>query len=117
MTALLPDKAWLHDTVTIELYTDEGDYNKPNYAEAIELTNVRVDMTKEFSGTGSNRTLTANATVFLIAAYTTNYPVQIDDSWLQARLTYNGHEYKVVNWSAYQEPDSSAPYSIELQVI
>ncbi|WP_125703702.1 putative minor capsid protein [Lacticaseibacillus daqingensis] len=116
MSALQPDQTWLRDTVTVELYLDEGDYNVPSYAKPVTLEKVRVDLTKDFVGTGSDRTITANATVFLIAKYTTNYPA-IDDSWLQARLTYNGHEYKVVNWSAYQEPDTGTPFSIELKVI
>lgn len=117
MKTLQPDKTWLRDTITVELYQGDGDYNIPKYAPAVTLELVRVDMTKSFTGTGDNRTITANATVFLIAKYTTNYPTSIDDSWLQARLKFNGHEYKVVDWSKYDDPDTGQPFSIELKVI
>lgn len=117
MTSIQVDPTWLNDEVTIERYLGEGDFNVAKYADKITLTDCRVDMTKIFSGTGADRTVIANATVFLYAAYTDNYPVDIDDSWLQARLMYRGHEYKVVNWSAFNEPDSSKPFSVELEVI
>lgn len=117
MSAIQPDQSWLNDTVTVERFLGEGDYNKPTYDKAITLAPVRVDLTKDFTGVGANRTIVANATVFLFAAYTAGYPGAIDDSWLQARLMFNGHPYKVVDWSSHEEPDSSAPFSIELKVI
>jgi hypothetical protein len=117
MTAVQVDPAWLNSVVTVEPYIDEGDYNETRYGDKITLNKCRVDVSKVFSGTGADRTIVANATVFLYAAYTNNYPNSIDDSWLQARLTYRGHEYKIVNWAAYTEPDSGEPFSIELEVI
>lgn len=117
MSTLQPDVTWLRDTVTIERRLSEGDYNVDSYVEPVTLEHVRVDLTKDYTGTANNRMITANATVFLIAAYTGNYPDDIDDSWLQARLTYRGKPYKVVDWSSYQDPDTGTPFSIELKVI
>ncbi|WP_179394726.1 putative minor capsid protein [Lacticaseibacillus absianus] len=117
MSTLQPDQAWLRDTVTVEKYLDDGDYNVGKYADPVTLDLVRVDLTKDYAGVGNDRTITANATVFLIARYTTNFPSDIDDSWLRARLTYKGHEYCVKDWSDYQDPDTGAPFSIELKVI
>lgn len=117
MSTLQPDVTWLRDTVTIERRLSEGDYNVDSYSEPVTLDRVRVDLTKDYTGTGDNRTITANATVFLIAAFTGSYPDDIDDSWLQARLTYRGKPYKIVDWSSYQDPDNGAPFSIELKVV
>lgn len=117
MRTLYPDKSWLCDTIKVELYQGEGDYNIAQYSAPLFLTMVHVDMTKSFTGVGDDRTITANATIFLIAKYTTNYPTSIDDSWLQARLTVDGHEYKVVDWSRYDDPDTGKPFSVELKVI
>lgn len=117
MSAIQPDPSWLNDTVTMEKYLGEGDYNKPSYDTPITLAPVRVDLTKDFSGVGANRTIVANATVFLFAIYTQGYPEAIDDSWLQGRLTFKGHPYKVVDWSEHEEPDTGKPFSIELKVI
>lgn len=109
--------AWLVDEVTVEKRIGEGDYNKPEYAKPIKLEKVRVDLSKQYSGTGNDRTIAANATVFLYAKFTSNFPDDIDDSWLKTQVTYLGHQYQIVDWSFFHEPTSAKPFSIELKVI
>lgn len=109
--------AWLVDTVTIEKFLGEGDYNKPEYGPAIQLDKVRVDMSKQYTGTGNNRTIVANATVFLYAKFTSNFPSDIDNTWLKGRLTYRRHQYQITDWALFHEPTSARPFSIELKVI
>ncbi|MFD1466476.1 putative minor capsid protein [Lapidilactobacillus mulanensis] len=111
------DPRWLVHSVEVAKKLDEDNWNKPIYADPITYNRVRVDMTKEFTGTGNDRTITANATVFLFAKFTGNFPVDIDDTWLDAKLTFNGHDYLVKNWSPYSEPTSANLWSIELKVI
>lgn len=110
------DASWLVDTVSIAKSDGEDDWGKPNYAEPIELTNVRVDLTKQYTGTGNNREIVANATVFLFARFTGNYFVP-DDDWLKSKVAYNGHEYLVTDYVINHEVETNKPYSVELKVI
>lgn len=111
------DPRWLIHSVDVAKKIGEGDYNKVIYGEPVTLNHVRVDMTKEYTGTGNNRTITANATVFLYAKFTGNFPSDIDDAWLNARLTFNGHEYLIADYAIYYEPTRPKIWSIELKVI
>lgn len=111
------DASWLVDTVSIAKATGEvDDWQKPIYDEPIELTSVRVDLTKQYTGTGNNREIVANATVFLFARFTGNYFVP-DDEWLKAKVAYNGRDYLVTDYVVNHEVETNKPYSVELKVI
>lgn len=115
--AELVDETWLVDTVTItKTNAKADDWQKPIEDEAVVLSNVRVDMAKQYTGSGNNRSIVANATVFMFAAFTDNY-FEPDDAWLNARLTYKGYDYLIKDFSIYHDIDSNDPYSVELRVI
>lgn len=112
------DSSWLVNTVIINKKVGEDDWNRTIYEpKATTFEHVRVDMTKLYSGTGNDRTITANATVFLYADHTTNFPTEIDDSWLGGKLVFNGNEYVIKDWAAYSQVSSGELFSAELQVI
>lgn len=112
---ILVDKSWLVDSVTLAKATLD-DWQKVTYVDEVILDNVRVDLTKSYSGSGDSRSIVANATVFMYGAFTTNFFAP-DDSWLNARLIYNGHEYLVKDISIYHGIKTKDVYSVELQVI
>lgn len=114
MIEINPD--WLVDTISIALKIGEGDYNVAKYAEPITIGKVRVDLTKQYSGTGNDRTVSANATVFLYAEFSTNYP-QIGKNYLQAKVIFDGHEYILDSFNKFHDIESDEPYSIELGLI
>lgn len=108
---------WLVDTITIELYKGEGDYNEAVYGELIACENCRVDLSKVYSGTGNDRTISANATAYLFAPFTSNFPSDISDEYLKARVVYEGKTYQVSNWKKWHGITSNEPFSVELELI
>lgn len=116
MSFMTPKKDWFPDTISLAKHLRESDYNRAEYADAKQYQHVRVDMTKDFTGTGSDRTISANATVFMLAKFTTPFPNDIGDSWLRGKLTFRNKDYKIVNWSYYRD-DQGQLYSVELKVI
>lgn len=116
MSTIAIDKSWLVDKITISKVIGEDDWQKPEYGEPIEFENCRVDLTKQYTGTGNNREIVANATVFFYAQFTTNI-FTFDDTWLKAKVTYDGHEYLVTDYANYHSVNSKDLYSVELKVI
>lgn len=113
--AELIDASWLVDSITIAKAI-EDDWQNTTYPDPITLDNVRVDLTKQYTGVGNNREIVANATVFLFARFTGNYFVP-DDDWLKSKVVYNGREYLVTDYVINHEVETNKPYSIELKVI
>ncbi|MFL2063297.1 putative minor capsid protein [Latilactobacillus sakei] len=114
MTELI-DASWLVDSITIAKAI-EDDWQNTTYPDPITLDNVRVDLTKQYTGTGNNREIVANATVFLFARFTGNYFVP-DDDWLKSKVVYNGHEYLATDYVVNHGIETNKPYSVELKVI
>lgn len=111
------DPNWLVHSIIVYPKIDEDDYNAPIYGDPVTYDQVRMDLTKKYVWESGKKQLAANATVFLFAQFTTNFPADIDDKWLRAKVTFNGHDYLVSNWSLLCQPESAAPFSIELELI
>lgn len=111
------DPNWLVHSIIVYPKIGEDDYNAPIYGDPVTYDQVRMDLTKKYVWESGKKQLAANATVFLFAQYTNNFPVDIDDKWLHAKVTFNGHDYLVSNWSLLCQPESAAPFSIELELI
>lgn len=69
-----------------------------------------------YSGSNNNRTITANAIVFLFAGVTTPLP-KIDKHWVGYHLTFEENDYTITNIVDNRDPFSNDVYSYELEVL
>lgn len=111
------DPNWLVHSITVAKNPVKHDYDEFTYDPPVTYDHVRMDLTKKYVWESGKKQLVANATAFLFAQFTTNFPADIDDKWLHAKVMFNGHDYQVANWSLLCQPESAAPFSIELELI
>lgn len=69
-----------------------------------------------YSGSNDNRTITANAIVYLFAGVTTPLP-KITSDWVGYHLVFEGRDYTVTDIVDNREPFSNQVYSYELEVL
>lgn len=93
----------------------EDDYGKPTVVEQ-KIQHCLVQPQTIYSGSNNDRTVTANAIVFLFAQVTEPMPVITPDSvgW---HLDFEGRDYTITNVVDNREPYSNDVYSYELEVL
>lgn len=111
------DARWLIDTVTIQKKSDKtDDWGKPIAFEPITFKNVRFHRKNIYSGTENNRSLLSRGTVFLYPKHTNPKP-KIDDTYMNATIIFEGHEYTIKDISILEWPIESQAFCYELEVI
>lgn len=111
------DQRWLVDEVTIVKKSDEtDDWGKPISSTPETFKNVRFYRQNIYSGTENNRSLLSRGTVFLYPKHTEPMP-KIDDTYMNATINFDGHEYTIKDISIYECPASNKIFSYEFEVI
>lgn len=105
-----------NQSVTLHMATGgEDDYGKPKTTD-VAVNHVIVQPQTIYSGSNNDRTITANAIVFLFADISTPMPKLTPDcvGW---RLTFDGHDYVITNFVDNRDPYGNGVYSYELEVL
>lgn len=105
-----------NQSVTLHITTgEEDDYGKAKTVD-MAISHVIVQPQTIYSGSNNNRTITANAIVFLFADISTPMPKLTPDcvGW---RLTFEGHDYVITNFVDNRDPYGNGVYSYELEVL
>lgn len=94
---------------------DEDDYGKAKTVD-MAISHVIVQPQTIYSGSNNDRTITANAIVFLFADISTPMPKLTPDcvGW---HLTFEGHDYVITNFVDNRDPYGNGVYSYELEVL
>lgn len=109
-------KKMCNQSIKIEVANGKEDGYGHVQTEDVALDHVLVQPQTIYSGTSNNRTITANAVVFLFAGVTTPMP-KIDKNWVGYHLTFEGNDYTITNIVDNREPYSNDVYSYELEVL
>ena len=91
------DKRLLTDSVSVSLIGEKDKWGKFTYKDPFELHNVRFDRSSidKFTNTQNLTNITRNrsGTIFIYPKYS---KVEVDDSWLQSKISDLHGEYKVI---------------------
>lgn len=109
-------KRLCNQTITLLVPTGKMDKFRKPVTETITIDHVIVQPQTIYSGSNNDRTVTANAIVFLFAGVSDQFPKLTPDcvGW---HLTFEGREYAITNFVDNREPCSDKVYSYELEVI
>lgn len=110
------DKRMLQDQVIVQYVTGTDEYQEKTYSDPIAFSFVRVDHSKQYTGSGESRELYSNATVFFYADHTTNFD-QVKEEWLQAKLIHENTTYIVKEITPCTDWRTAKTWSIEMDVI
>lgn len=109
-----PDESFLIHQIEVAK-SELNDYDTQVYLESETIAHVRVDEREVYSGSGSQRQKVGNATIYI---YAFNQPgLVIDDTWLDARVTFHGKEFLIKSINTYSQVGVDETYSWELGVI
>lgn len=109
-------KRLCNQTITMFIPIGKLDkYRKP-VTQSQEINNVIVQPQTIYSGANNDRTVTANAIVYLFSGVSDPLPSLTPDcvGW---HLTFEGRDYAIVTFVDNREPYSNKVYSYELEVI
>lgn len=110
------NKHLCNQAVTIEIPSgQEDDYGQQETIDQ-QVGNVIVQPQTIYSGSSNNRTITANAIVYLFAGISTPLP-RITPDWVGYHLKFEGRDYTITNVVDNREPFSNEVYSYELEVL
>lgn len=109
-------KRLCNQTITMLIPTGKLDkYRKP-VTQSQEINRVIVQPQTIYSGSNNDRTVTANAIVYLFTGVSDPLPKLTPDcvGW---HLTFEGRDYAITNFVDNRDPYSNNVYSYELEVI
>lgn len=111
------DPKWLINSVRLQTRKKSERWGE-SYANDITITRVRADVGPVYTGTGENQVVTANAVIFLYAAFSTPFP-QLDDDDLDGIATIDGqqHDYQIQKIIPIQNVTEAGLYGYEIEVI
>ena len=109
-------KRLCNQSITLQVPTGKKDKSRKPVTEAITINHVIVQPQTIYSGSNNDRTVTANAIVYLFAGVSNPLPKLTPDcvGW---HLTFEGREYAITNFVDNRDPYSNDVYSYELEVI
>ena len=105
-----------NQSVVLHMTTgEEDDYGKAKTVD-MAISHVIVQPQTIYSGSNNDRTITANAIVFLFADISMPMPKLTPDcvGW---HLTFEGHDYVITNFVDNRDPYGNGVYSYELEVL
>lgn len=91
------DKRLLKDSISVSLAGEKDSWGKVKYQQSFEVENVRFDRSSIDKSINTqsltNITRLKSGTIFIYPKYSN---VEVDDSWLQAKINDYHGEYKVI---------------------
>lgn len=109
-------KRLCNQSIVVKVANGQEDDYGHQATKDMQIQHVLVQPQTIYSGSNNNRTVTANAIVFLFAGITDPMP-KIDKDWLGYHLTFEGKDYTINNIVDNREAFSNDVYSYELEVL
>lgn len=109
-------KRLCNQSIALLVPTGKMDKFRKPVTETITIDHVIVQPQTIYSGSNNDRTVTANAIVFIFAEISEPMPKLTPDcvGW---HLAFEGREYAITNFVDNREPYLDKVYSYELEVI
>lgn len=108
------DKRMLVDTVTIQKLSDVDKWGKETYSDPIILKHVRFDRSVSHIGSGQGRNEDNFSVLMVYPKYT---PVELDDSWLNGRVSDENRNYIIRKIIPQYHPLKHTILCYEVEVI
>ena len=108
------DKRMLVDSVAITLVGPPDKWGKQKELSTLTLGNVRFDVATNLNSANRNSNINRTSTLFVYPKYCN---VTVDDSWLDAKVIYAGHEYTVQSYETLLHPFNRQVFCYEIGVI
>ncbi|MDZ5557024.1 putative minor capsid protein [Enterococcus cecorum] len=108
------DKRMLVDSVAITLVGPPDKWGKQTELSTLKIENVRFDVATNANSSGRNSSINRVSTLFVYPKYCN---VVVDDSWLDAKVVHNGHEYTVQSYETLLHPFNMQVFCYEIGVI
>ena len=108
------DKRMLVDSVKVTLVGPPDKWGKQTDLLTLALNNVRFDVATNSNSSGRNSNINRTSTLFVYPKYCN---VTVDDSWLDAKVIYAGHEYTIQSYETLLHPFSQRVFCYEIGVI
>ncbi|CAI3320403.1 minor capsid protein [Enterococcus cecorum] len=108
------DKRMLVDSVAITLVGPPDKWGKQTELSTLALNNVRFDVATTSNSSGRNSNINRASTLFVYPKYCN---VVVDDTWLDAKVIYAGHEYTVQSYETLIHPFNRQVFCYEIGVI
>lgn len=108
------DKRLLVDTVAIAKVEEVDDWGKATYAEPVTLTPVRFDRSLERAGTGNHRSEAKPSVLFVYPKFC---PIELDDSYLGAKVSHDDRDYIVRKVIPISHPLKKEIICYEVEVV
>lgn len=108
------DKRMLVDSVEVTLVGPPDKWGKQKELSNLTLGNVRFDVATNLNSANRNSNINRTSALFVYPKYCN---VTVDDSWLDAKLIYAGHEYTIQSYETLLHPFSQRVFCYEIGVI
>ena len=108
------DKRMLVDSVKVTLVGPPDKWGKQTELSTLALNNVRFDVATTSNSSGRNSNINRASTLFVYPKYCN---VVVDDTWLDAKVIYAGHEYTVQSYETLIHPFNRQVFCYEIGVI
>ncbi|MCJ0552249.1 minor capsid protein [Enterococcus cecorum] len=108
------DKRMLVDSVEVTLVGPPDKWGKQKELSTLTLGNVRFDVATNLNSANRNSNINRTSTLFVYPKYCN---VTVDDSWLDAKVIYAGHEYTIQSYETLLHPFSQRVFCYEIGVI
>ncbi|MCJ0597302.1 minor capsid protein [Enterococcus cecorum] len=108
------DKRMLVDSVEVTLVGPPNKWGKQTELSTLKIENVRFDVATNANSSGRNSSINRVSTLFVYPKYCN---VTVDDSWLDAKVIYAGHEYTVQSYETLLHPFNRQVFCYEIGVI
>lgn len=110
-------KSMAQQEVVLKRYIGRsGLYDKPTYDDPITIKNCVFQPQTVYSGTNNDRTVVANAVLFLYAGVSSPMPTLSKDNY-GSKIEFEEHEYSVTTIVDNRDPFSNQLWSYELEVL
>lgn len=108
------DKRLLVDTVTIAKVADVDSWGKATYAEPVTLSSVRFDRSIEQNGQSNHRNEAKPSVLFVYPKFR---PIELDDSFLGAKVSHDDRDYIVRKVVPHPYPFKKDTFCYEVEVV
>ena len=108
------DKRMLVDSVEVTLVGSPDKWGKQTELSTLTLGNVRFDVATNLNSANRNSNINRTSTLFVYPKYCN---VTVDDSWLDAKVIYAGHEYSIQSYETLIHPFNRQVFCYEIGVI
>ena len=109
-------KRLCNQSIILLVPTGKMDKFRKPIVETITIDHVIVQPQTIYSGSNNDRTVTANAVVYLFAGVSDPLP-KLTPDFVGWHVTFEGRDYAITTFVDNREPYSDKVYSYELEVI